>query len=85
MTSTGRRSTRTSPASRCDSRGGWLGFTDKYWLTALAPGQATRRSRPASARAPSGAYQADYAGAPFVVAPGQAVSGETRLFAGAKD
>ena len=67
-----------------DSRGGWLGFTDKYWLTALAPAAAA----PIEAsfkKTPSGAYQADYAGAPFVVAPGQAVTGETRLFAGAKD
>jgi YidC/Oxa1 family membrane protein insertase len=67
-----------------DSRGGWLGFTDKYWLTALAPaGQA-----PISAsfrKSDTGAYQADYAGAPAIVAPGQAVSGETRLFAGAKE
>jgi YidC/Oxa1 family membrane protein insertase len=67
-----------------DSRGGWLGFTDKYWLTALAPAS----SAPVEAsfkKSPSGAYQADYAGASFVVAPGQAVTGETRLFAGAKD
>jgi len=67
-----------------DSRGGWLGFTDKYWLTALAP--ASNAPIEASfKKSPSGAYQADYAGAPFVVAPGQAVTGETRLFAGAKD
>ena len=67
-----------------DSRGGWLGFTDKYWLTALAP--ANGAPIEASLRkSQSGAYQADYAGAPFVVAPGQAVSGETRLFAGAKE
>ncbi|HVF37177.1 MAG TPA: membrane protein insertase YidC [Sphingomicrobium sp.] len=67
-----------------DSRGGWLGFTDKYWLTALAPAGGA----PIEAsfkKSPSGAYQADYAGAPYIVAPGQAVSGETRLFAGAKE
>lgn len=67
-----------------DSRGGWLGFTDKYWLTALAP--ASDAPIEASFRKSStGAYQADYAGAPFVVGPGQAVTGETRLFAGAKE
>jgi YidC/Oxa1 family membrane protein insertase len=67
-----------------DSRGGWLGFTDKYWLTALVPadGAPIEASLRKSA---SGAYQADYAGAPFIVAPGQAVSGDTRLFAGAKE
>jgi len=67
-----------------DSPGGWLGFTDKYWLTALAPanGAPIEASFRKSA---SGAYQADYAGAPFVVAPGQAVSSESHLFAGAKE
>jgi YidC/Oxa1 family membrane protein insertase len=67
-----------------DSRGGWLGFTDKYWLTALVPAN----DAPVEAsfkKSPSGAYQADYAGAPFVVAIGQAVTAETRLFAGAKE
>ena len=67
-----------------DSKGGWLGFTDKYWLTALAP--ASNASIEASLRkGGSGAYQADYAGTPFTVAPGQAVSSESRLFAGAKE
>ena len=67
-----------------DSRGGWLGFTDKYWLTALAP--TTGAPIEASLRkSQSGAYQADYAGQSFIVPPGQAVSSETRLFAGAKE
>jgi YidC/Oxa1 family membrane protein insertase len=67
-----------------DSRGGWLGFTDKYWLTALAP--AANAPIEASLRkSATGAYQADYAGAPFILAPGQAVAAETRLFAGAKE
>ena len=67
-----------------DSRGGWLGFTDKYWLTALVPasGAPVEASLRKSA---TGAYQADYAGQPFTVAAGQAVSNEVRLFAGAKE
>jgi YidC/Oxa1 family membrane protein insertase len=44
---------------RFASTGGWLGFTDKYWLTALAPDQAARRSTPASASGAGGGYQAD--------------------------
>ncbi len=62
--------------------GGWLGFTDKYWLTALAPaGNVAADFR----RSPSGGYQADYVAAPVSVAPGQALTTQTRLFAGAKE
>ena len=66
------------------SRGGWLGFTDKYWLTALAPPQdahiaATFR------KAPTGAYQADYSRQPMIVRPGKAIAIATHLFAGAKE
>jgi YidC/Oxa1 family membrane protein insertase len=62
--------------------GGWLGFTDKYWLTALAPqGSMNGEFR----RSPSGGYQADYALASASVAPGQTLTTQTRLFAGAKE
>jgi YidC/Oxa1 family membrane protein insertase len=63
---------------------GWLGFTDKYWLTALVPASGSNFTASLK-RSPTGAYQADYLGAPFIVAPGQAVIGETHLFAGAKE
>ena len=67
-----------------DARSGWLGFTDKYWLTAISP--AGNANFTASLkRAPSGAYQADFLGKDFVVNPGQAVTSEARFFAGAKD
>lgn len=61
---------------------GWLGFTDKYWLTALVPqGGMNGEFR----RSSSGGYQGDYALAPMIVAPGQTVTAQTRLFAGAKE
>jgi len=61
---------------------GWLGFTDKYWLTALVPaGNVAADFR----RSPSGGYQADFTAAPVTVAPGQAITTQTRLFAGAKE
>jgi YidC/Oxa1 family membrane protein insertase len=62
--------------------GGWLGFTDKYWLTALVPSSSVSAD---FRRSPSGGYQADYAAAPLSVAPGQAVTTQARLFAGAKE
>ena len=61
---------------------GWLGFTDKYWLTALAPeAPMTSEFRKGS----SGSYQADYELGQQVVAPGQTATTTTRFFAGAKE
>ncbi|WP_374297762.1 membrane protein insertase YidC [Sphingomonas sp.] len=69
---------------RFSTRGGWLGFTDKYWLTALIPDQAAQFE--GQFRAGAGkTYQADYAVAPRNVAPGQAVTQTSRFFAGAKE
>ena len=67
--------------------GGWLGFTDKYWASAIIPGQ----SEPVEARfSASGAaqpedYQTDFLGPPSEVAPGGSVADVTHLFAGAKE
>jgi YidC/Oxa1 family membrane protein insertase len=61
---------------------GWLGFTDKYWITALAP-QTNMFGE--FRKGPSGGYQADYSLAPAVVGPGQALTTNTRLFAGVKE
>ena len=63
---------------------GWLGFTDKYWLTAIMPAGNTQMSADFR-HSSSGGYQADYALAPAVIAPGQAVTTQMRLFAGAKE
>jgi YidC/Oxa1 family membrane protein insertase len=63
---------------------GWLGFTDKYWLTALAP--AGEAPLTATFRRGAGtSYQTDYALEPKIVGPGQAAQATTHLFAGAKE
>jgi YidC/Oxa1 family membrane protein insertase len=69
---------------RFDSNGGWLGFTDKYWLTALAP-VGTPSLAASFTGTPGGGYQADFAEPEQIVAPGGAVQTDTRLFAGAKE
>jgi YidC/Oxa1 family membrane protein insertase len=61
---------------------GWLGFTDKYWLTALVPASGTTGE---FRKSPSGGYQADYALASTNVAPGQTLTSDVRLFAGVKE
>ena len=68
------------------STGGWLGFTDKYWLTSLIPAQ----DQPVRARftrtVENGVdhYQTDYLGPQFTLQPNASHAVETRFFAGAK-
>jgi YidC/Oxa1 family membrane protein insertase len=68
------------------STGGWLGFTDKYWLTSLIPPQ-NEKIHASFAKAVANSierYRADYVGAPVTIAPGMTGSASSRLFAGAK-
>jgi YidC/Oxa1 family membrane protein insertase len=69
---------------RFSSTGGWIGFTDKYWLTALIPDQS-RPAESALRRGRSGGFQADMTPSPAIVAPGRAVTQQSRFFAGAKE
>lgn len=66
------------------STGGWLGFTDKYWLGALIPAQNAAVTT-SIRRGAAGTYQTDFAGAEKLVASGGALVSETRLFAGARE
>ena len=66
------------------STGGWLGFTDKYWLGALIPDQKTPVS--AKFRASGDVYQAQVIPTRYTsVAAGAALETNSRLFAGAKE
>jgi YidC/Oxa1 family membrane protein insertase len=69
-------------AASFNNVGGWLGFTDKYWLTALVPDASMSAD---FRHSPTGGYQADYALASANVAPGQTFTSNARLFAGAKE
>jgi len=67
-----------------NTTGGWLGFTDKYWLTALLPDQSstfTGQFRPGA----HDAFQADFTVNPRRLNPGQAITQTARFFAGAKE
>ncbi|WP_076071139.1 membrane protein insertase YidC [Sphingomonas montana] len=65
------------------STGGWLGFGDKYWLTALAPEQTAPID--AAFRAASGRYQAQLTNRSRIVAPAMQTSVVQHFFAGAKE
>ena len=71
-------------AQTFSTTGGWLGFTDKYWLTALIPDQATAFDGQFRAGA-NDSYQADYTATARSLPPGRAITQTTRFFAGAKD
>lgn len=65
---------------------GWIGITDKYWLTSLIPNQETGFVKSYGYTQTNGVdrYQVDFVGPEYVAAPGSSLSVENRLFAGAK-
>ena len=70
------------------SKGGWLGITDKYWMTAFIPDQNEHIDAKArvTTDAASGIdiYETTYNAAGRAVAPGAQISEVSHLFAGAK-
>ncbi|MDQ4421200.1 membrane protein insertase YidC [Sphingobium sp. DEHP117] len=71
-------------SARLPSSGGWIGFTDHYWLSALVPDQKARFE--GQFRKGAGeTYQADMSLPPVVLAPGRSLSQSNRLFVGAKE
>ena len=64
--------------------GGWLGFTDHFWLGAIIPDQA-KPVDTSFRRADGGVYQADFSEAEAQLAPNATRTSTTRLFAGAKE
>lgn len=73
-----------------ESRGGWLGITDKYWLVAMAPSQNEKITTEvayngADLKDPStGFFQADFRGAPVTLEVGASTEHSSHLFVGAK-
>ncbi len=69
---------------RFEEASGWLGFSDKYWLTALVPeGVFTARFSYYKPREQD-RYQIEYASPAQVVLPGGSIEFHTRMFAGVK-
>ena len=65
---------------------GWIGMTDKYWLTAVIPEDTTfDASFKHFMRGDHDAYQSDLRGEALTIAPGGHAEFTMRLFAGAKE
>jgi len=70
-----------------NTTGGWLGITDKYWLTALIPDQKTSVSTRFTYRNDDGLekFQADFMSPPVTIAAGASGGVNSHLFTGAKE
>jgi YidC/Oxa1 family membrane protein insertase len=68
------------------SQGGWIGITDKYWLTALVPDQKLKiNSRIVHWLAgKTDKYQVDFVSVPLTITPGGSAEAKSRVFTGAK-
>lgn len=77
---------REDGASKWEGAKGWIGMTDKYWLTALIPPQDGTFDSEFKyfKRGEADAYQADLRGQPMEIAPGQSETFTLQMFAGAK-
>ena len=70
-----------------ESSGGWLGYTDQYWATAMIPDQARLIKANFAHLLADGrdVYQTDYVGRdPIVVQPGATATYQDQIFAGPK-
>jgi YidC/Oxa1 family membrane protein insertase len=64
---------------------GWIGFTDKYWMTTLVPGSGQPFTAVSRYVPGSEIYQTEARLPAVTVAPGETAESTTRLFAGAKE
>jgi len=64
---------------------GWVGFTDKYWMTSLIPEPGTAFTSVAKYNAGGDIYLTEARLAAMDIAPGTTATSTTQLFAGAKE
>ncbi|WP_313136424.1 membrane protein insertase YidC [Paracoccus jeotgali] len=64
---------------------GWIGFTDKYWMTTLAPKPGTAFTAVSKYSEGADIYQTETRFPVVTVAPGASATSESFLFAGAKE
>lgn len=64
---------------------GWIGFTDKYWMTTIVPQPGTPFRSTAHYNPTGGIMQTEALFPSHTLAPGQSVSNRSQLFAGAKE
>ena len=68
-----------------ENANGWLGITDKYWLTALVPDSQFKGTFSHYTKNDQQRYQADYVGTAQTIGTGSSHESKMRFFAGAKE
>ncbi len=73
-------------AGAAATTGGWLGITDKYWMTSFIPNQSEPLQVQMQVRPVAGSdvYESAYEGQSRTIAPGGKTTEVTHIFAGAK-
>jgi YidC/Oxa1 family membrane protein insertase len=67
-------------------KGGWLGFSDKYWAATVIPDQSKPVEASFSERGiTTPIYRSDFLGDAMTIAPGASAEATSRVFAGAKE
>jgi YidC/Oxa1 family membrane protein insertase len=67
------------------STGGWVGFTDHYWLVALVPNPVQRVTMSFTYDQPTDTYATAYQGETVTLQPGGSAETVHRVYAGAKE
>lgn len=81
------------PLESVQSEGGWVGITDKYWLTALIPQQNVKsqinfrhiQGAQSGTLMSQNSYQTDFATTPLVIPPQGQTESTVHVFSGAKE
>ena len=67
-----------------ETTGGWLGFGERYWFSAIALNNNTT-SRASFSKTGDNTYQADYVGEPTTISNGSVATSSVNFFTGAKE
>ena len=89
---TGYKKVRKTRRDEIKADKGWMGITDKYWLTGIIPPQQQSMTfaysysgtPPAKKKKDKGLYQTDFTGTAIKLAPGQSANLQSHVIAGAK-
>ncbi len=78
-----------NPSKKIEAESGWIGISDKYWLTALIPAQGELskfrfKYSPDPLKKERNRYQTDFTGAAFELPAGGNIETSYNLYAGAK-